>query len=204
IWAGRKAGYLLDQIRLNGESDEVKEELIELAREFGIATPYTSLLVVPPSSPAPRGGASPPDTGAARPADLPGQGDLAASRRGGGLNAAAGMRSGGWSTWGRMGMGGIGGGMGMAGMGGMGGGEGGRGGGLGGMGGMSGGMGGMGLPASGGDGAGSGAGAGFASVPLPGPAPRARSRHRREAVNPGARIVPAAGLPTAGKAAVDL
>ncbi|MFI5460361.1 MAG: VIT domain-containing protein, partial [Isosphaerales bacterium] len=50
IWARRKVGYLLDQIRLNGESNEVKDELIHLARDFSIATPYTSLLVVPESS----------------------------------------------------------------------------------------------------------------------------------------------------------
>ena len=39
IWARRKVGYLLDQIRLNGESAEVKDELIHLARDFSIATP---------------------------------------------------------------------------------------------------------------------------------------------------------------------
>jgi Ca-activated chloride channel family protein len=50
IWARRKVGYLLDQIRLNGESAEVKNELIQLARDFSIATPYTSLLVLPESS----------------------------------------------------------------------------------------------------------------------------------------------------------
>ena len=51
IWARRKVGYLLDQIRLNGESAEVRDEVIRLAREFGIATPYTSLLVVPDERP---------------------------------------------------------------------------------------------------------------------------------------------------------
>ncbi len=47
LWARRKVGYLLDQIRLDGESAEVKEELVGLAREYAIATPYTSLLVIP-------------------------------------------------------------------------------------------------------------------------------------------------------------
>ena len=51
IWARRKVGYLLDQVRLHGESGELKEEVIRLAREFGIATPYTSLLVVPDERP---------------------------------------------------------------------------------------------------------------------------------------------------------
>jgi len=46
IWATRKVGYLLDQIRLNGESQELKDEVIALARAYGIVTPYTSFLVV--------------------------------------------------------------------------------------------------------------------------------------------------------------
>lgn len=46
IWATRKVGYLLDQIRLNGEDPELKDEVIALARRYGIVTPYTSYLVV--------------------------------------------------------------------------------------------------------------------------------------------------------------
>jgi hypothetical protein len=45
LWAIRKVGFLLDQIRLNGESREVKDEIIQLATKYGIATPYTSFLV---------------------------------------------------------------------------------------------------------------------------------------------------------------
>lgn len=51
IWARRKVGYLLDQIRLHGEKSELKDEVIRLAREFGIATPYTSMLIVPDERP---------------------------------------------------------------------------------------------------------------------------------------------------------
>jgi Ca-activated chloride channel homolog len=47
IWARRKVGFLLDQIRLNGESKELMTELMSLARKYGIATPYTSHLIVP-------------------------------------------------------------------------------------------------------------------------------------------------------------
>ncbi len=47
LWARRKVGFLLDQIRLNGESDEVVKEVTALAKRYGIATPYTSYLVVP-------------------------------------------------------------------------------------------------------------------------------------------------------------
>lgn len=47
IWARRKVGFLLDQIRLNGEKSELVEEVVRLAKKFGIATPYTSFLVLP-------------------------------------------------------------------------------------------------------------------------------------------------------------
>jgi Ca-activated chloride channel family protein len=46
IWAQRKIGFLLDEIRLHGETTEVKDEVVRLARAFGIPTPYTSWLVV--------------------------------------------------------------------------------------------------------------------------------------------------------------
>lgn len=45
VWATRRIGYLLDQIRLHGESDETKKEIVTLALKFGIVTPYTSSLV---------------------------------------------------------------------------------------------------------------------------------------------------------------
>jgi Ca-activated chloride channel family protein len=45
LWARRKIGYLLGQIRLHGESDEVIEEIVELSVRYGIITPYTSFLV---------------------------------------------------------------------------------------------------------------------------------------------------------------
>jgi Ca-activated chloride channel family protein len=47
IWAGRKIAYLIDQIRLHGESDEMVGEVIALSQEYGIQTPYTSWLVAP-------------------------------------------------------------------------------------------------------------------------------------------------------------
>jgi Ca-activated chloride channel family protein len=40
-------GYLLDQIRANGEKKELKDEVIALAKRYGITTPYTSYLIVP-------------------------------------------------------------------------------------------------------------------------------------------------------------
>ena len=46
LWASRKIGYLLDQIRSNGEKKELVDEVTTLAKKYGIATPYTSYLVV--------------------------------------------------------------------------------------------------------------------------------------------------------------
>jgi Ca-activated chloride channel family protein len=47
LWARRKVGFLLDQIRANGEQKELVDEVVALAKRYGIATPYTSYLVVP-------------------------------------------------------------------------------------------------------------------------------------------------------------
>jgi Ca-activated chloride channel family protein len=46
LWASRRIGYLLDLIRLNGESKELVDEVTSLAREHGIITPYTSYLIM--------------------------------------------------------------------------------------------------------------------------------------------------------------
>ncbi len=46
LWATRRVGYLLDEIRLRGENAELKDEVIRLSKEHGIMTPYTSYLVL--------------------------------------------------------------------------------------------------------------------------------------------------------------
>ncbi|MFT4036549.1 MAG: VIT domain-containing protein [Thermomicrobiales bacterium] len=45
LWATRKIGYLINQIRLNGENPELVDAIIDLSLEYGIVTPYTSYLV---------------------------------------------------------------------------------------------------------------------------------------------------------------
>lgn len=45
LWATRKIGYLLAQIRLHGEGTEAVDEIVALAIRYGIVTPYTSFLV---------------------------------------------------------------------------------------------------------------------------------------------------------------
>lgn len=51
LWARRKVGYLLDQVRVQGETKEVVEEIVTLAKRYGITTPYTSYLLVPDAPP---------------------------------------------------------------------------------------------------------------------------------------------------------
>jgi len=46
LWAVRKVGYLLDQIRLHGQKQELVDEVVHLAKRHGIVTPYTSALIV--------------------------------------------------------------------------------------------------------------------------------------------------------------
>jgi Ca-activated chloride channel family protein len=46
LWATRRVGWLLDEMRLHGESAELRDEVIRLARTFGIVTPYTAYLIL--------------------------------------------------------------------------------------------------------------------------------------------------------------
>ena len=46
LWATRKVGYLLEEIRLHGEIEELKDTVVKLARKWGIVTPYTSYLIL--------------------------------------------------------------------------------------------------------------------------------------------------------------
>jgi len=46
LWATRRIGMLLDEIRLRGEDPELRNEVVELARRYGIVTPYTAYLIV--------------------------------------------------------------------------------------------------------------------------------------------------------------
>lgn len=45
LWATRKIGYLLNQIRLHGEQKEWVDTIVELSVRYGIVTPYTSYLI---------------------------------------------------------------------------------------------------------------------------------------------------------------
>jgi len=46
LWAMRKVGFLLDQVRLNGPKKELTDSIVALGKRYGIVTPYTSFLVI--------------------------------------------------------------------------------------------------------------------------------------------------------------
>mgnify|MGYP005840797043 CR=1 FL=1 len=48
LWATRKIGYLLNEIRLHGEDPELVDQIVKLSIRYGIITPYTSFLVEEP------------------------------------------------------------------------------------------------------------------------------------------------------------
>lgn len=45
LWATRRIGYLIDQIRLHGNNKELVDEVVSLSKRYGIITEYTSFLV---------------------------------------------------------------------------------------------------------------------------------------------------------------
>jgi Ca-activated chloride channel family protein len=44
LWASRRVGWLIEQIRNNGETKELRDEVTDLGTRYGIVTPYTSYL----------------------------------------------------------------------------------------------------------------------------------------------------------------
>ena len=44
LWASRRVGWLLEQIRSNGDNKEIRDEVVELGTRYGLVTPYTSYL----------------------------------------------------------------------------------------------------------------------------------------------------------------
>lgn len=70
LWAARKIGYLLTQIRLHGENAEWVDAIVTLSLRYGIITPYTSFLVEEPALTAEQR-AKAPEQFAARPTPAP-------------------------------------------------------------------------------------------------------------------------------------
>ena len=83
LWATRRVGWLMEQIRTHGESRELRDEVVELGTRHGIVTPYTSFLALEPGA---REGAPPavrglqdrvvpaPEPRPSQPGDFSGQG----------------------------------------------------------------------------------------------------------------------------------
>ncbi|HEX6039194.1 VIT and VWA domain-containing protein [Longimicrobium sp.] len=52
LWATRRVGWLMEQIRSHGENRELVQEVTDLGTRFGIVTPYTSFLALEPGAQA--------------------------------------------------------------------------------------------------------------------------------------------------------
>ena len=69
VWASRKIGVLMEQVRRSGPDEEVIDAIVELSLRYGIVTPYTAYLVEEPDVvaampvPVPGAPASPGDMG---------------------------------------------------------------------------------------------------------------------------------------------
>ncbi|NIM94175.1 MAG: VWA domain-containing protein [Anaerolineales bacterium] len=50
LWATRKIGALLNQVRLEGPEQELIDQIVRLSIRYGIITPYTSFLVTEPDA----------------------------------------------------------------------------------------------------------------------------------------------------------
>lgn len=50
LWATRRVGWLMEQVRTNGEQRELRDEIVDLGTRYGIVTPYTSYLALEPGA----------------------------------------------------------------------------------------------------------------------------------------------------------
>jgi len=50
LWATRRVGWLMEQVRTNGENKELRDEIVDLGTRYGIVTPYTSYLALEPNA----------------------------------------------------------------------------------------------------------------------------------------------------------
>ena len=71
LWALRKAGYLMDQMRLNGANKELEAEVVRLGKRYGIVTPLTSYLVLEDAVAGGARGRTPPIPGGRKGRSLP-------------------------------------------------------------------------------------------------------------------------------------
>ncbi|MGH9903033.1 MAG: VWA domain-containing protein, partial [Pyrinomonadaceae bacterium] len=67
LWATRRVGWLMEQVRTNGEQKELRDEIVDLGTRYGIVTPYTSYLALEPGAAAVTDNNFTTGTGAGRP-----------------------------------------------------------------------------------------------------------------------------------------
>lgn len=107
LWASRKIGYLMDEVRLRPEGDvkkEIIEQIITLSREYGILTPYTAMFVPEPGTETAARGLGATTRSAGPPAAIPDSSvlDAASTNRsaggfgGGGIGGGGGFSGGGF------------------------------------------------------------------------------------------------------------
>ena len=46
LWATRRVGWLMEQVRANGDQRELHDEIVDLGTRYGIVTPFTSYLAL--------------------------------------------------------------------------------------------------------------------------------------------------------------
>jgi Ca-activated chloride channel family protein len=69
LWATRRVGWLMEQIRTNGEQKELRDEIVDLGTRYGIVTPYTSYLALEPGAVTTNDSSTQPITGGTRRAE---------------------------------------------------------------------------------------------------------------------------------------
>ncbi len=87
LWATRRVGWLMEQIRTNGEQKELTDEIVDLGTRYGIVTPYTSYLALEPGQAVATDSAAPVTRRTMR--DLPLNQRGARGNVGGGLSAGS-------------------------------------------------------------------------------------------------------------------
>ncbi|HEX2092069.1 MAG TPA: VIT and VWA domain-containing protein [Longimicrobiaceae bacterium] len=83
LWATRRVGWLMEQIRTHGENRELRDEVVELGTRYGIVTPYTSFLALEPGAEQNLGERD----ASIRARDLSGRGSVGGRRQSGGVPA---------------------------------------------------------------------------------------------------------------------
>ena len=89
LWATRRVGWLMEQIRTNGEQKELRDEIVDLGTRYGIVTPYTSYLAIEGDAANFSGGMAVTPGQRVQTLPMQGRGPISRGRSGGGAGAQA-------------------------------------------------------------------------------------------------------------------